>query len=79
MGNRQTSQFGGRRQRIYSAGLGRRRISGESEEAEDTWNFTGTTLKMTSVPTSFNQTLHQFLSFFKRKTTSVSNFSRLLM
>uniref|UniRef100_A0A3B3TIX3 von Willebrand factor A domain-containing protein 5B1-like n=1 Tax=Poecilia latipinna TaxID=48699 RepID=A0A3B3TIX3_9TELE len=27
-------------QRVYSAGLGRRRISGESEEAEDTRNFT---------------------------------------
>uniref|UniRef100_A0A096MA53 von Willebrand factor A domain-containing protein 5B1 n=1 Tax=Poecilia formosa TaxID=48698 RepID=A0A096MA53_POEFO len=40
MGNRQTSQPGGRRQRVYSAGLGRRRISGESEEAEDTRNFT---------------------------------------
>ncbi|XP_014328160.2 von Willebrand factor A domain-containing protein 5B1 [Xiphophorus maculatus] len=40
IGNRQTSQPGGRRQGVYSAGLGRRRISGESEEAEDTWNFT---------------------------------------
>lgn len=49
MGNRQTSQTGARRQRVYSAGLGRRRISGETEEVEDTWNFTGRHTKITFI------------------------------
>ncbi|XP_028283907.1 von Willebrand factor A domain-containing protein 5B1 [Parambassis ranga] len=38
--DRQTSQSSSRRQRSYSVGLGRRRTSRDSEEAEDTWNST---------------------------------------
>ncbi|XP_047445518.1 von Willebrand factor A domain-containing protein 5B1 [Mugil cephalus] len=40
LGSRQTSQSSSRRQRTYSVGLGRRRTSRDSEEAEDTWNST---------------------------------------
>uniref|UniRef100_A0A3P9MD99 von Willebrand factor A domain containing 5B2 n=1 Tax=Oryzias latipes TaxID=8090 RepID=A0A3P9MD99_ORYLA len=38
--NRQTSQTSSRMLGAYSVGLGRRRTSGDSEEAEETWNFT---------------------------------------
>ncbi|XP_037837974.1 von Willebrand factor A domain-containing protein 5B1 [Kryptolebias marmoratus] len=41
LGKRQTSQSGGRRQRAYSVGLGRRRSSRDYDEMEDTWKFTG--------------------------------------
>ncbi|XP_058492573.1 von Willebrand factor A domain-containing protein 5B1 isoform X3 [Solea solea] len=40
LGNRWSSQSSSRRQRAYSAGLGRRRSSRDSEEMEDTWNST---------------------------------------
>ncbi|KAF6728487.1 von Willebrand factor A domain-containing protein 5B2 [Oryzias melastigma] len=38
--NRQSSQPTSRRLGVYSVGLGRRRTSGDSEEAEETWNST---------------------------------------
>ncbi|KAM9844943.1 von Willebrand factor A domain-containing protein 5B2 [Aulostomus maculatus] len=40
MGNSRSSHSGSRRQRTYSVGLGRRRTSKDSEEAEDAWNST---------------------------------------
>ncbi|XP_061588146.1 von Willebrand factor A domain-containing protein 5B1 [Cololabis saira] len=40
MGNRQISHSGSRKLKPYSVGLGRRRISRESEQLEDTWNST---------------------------------------
>ncbi|KAM4551656.1 von Willebrand factor A domain-containing protein 5B2 [Odontesthes bonariensis] len=40
MGNMQTSRSGSRRERAYSVGLGRRRTSRDSEQAEDACNST---------------------------------------